>query len=676
VRRGLSADPAARHPDLAALLVELSRDPARTRRRALGWLGVGAALLAGGLGLFFGLRGGPDVCADPERHLDGVWDADARARVRAAFARTGLPQAEPTFARIQRQLGAYTQAWVAERRDACQATHLHGEQSPALMDLRMRCLDRRLQEVRALASVLAEADDEVLERAEPAVSALGPLEACRDARALTAQVEPPADPAARRAIAEIDQRLSQAEALFRAGRYQAALEAAVPAADQAAAIGHKPSQAEALLLLGRVQDASGLLAEAERSLNAALLAAEAGRHDRAAAEAWIQLVSVVGDRLGRYQEGQRLAEHARASLERLGEDRELSATLAIHLGDVLSQEKRYAEAEVQYRAALEARRALHAPEDPGALSALAALATDLRQQKKLEEAERLQREVLAGLERGLGAEHPQHAQAESDLAAILFEAGRQEESLALQRHALATWEATLRPGHPSLGNAYNRMAAALLKLGRIEEAIDAFHKAHAVRLLAYGPNHTQTADVLFNLGVLYNQLKRYPQAQEQFELAAKGYEAAQGPASPKVATIEYAICGMLRLQGKREEGLTHCLKSREIWERIPGAPPLQLARTLVAIGQSTQNLGRPAEALEPLEKAVRLHAEGQAPELEVAEGRFELARALWAANRDRPRALALARQAWGFFKDAAGVDEAQRREMAAWVKARGLGRTP
>jgi len=671
VRRGLGADPAARHPDLEALLAKLARDPARTRRRALGWSGALLALALGGAGLAFGLGGGTAVCADPERHLAGAWDAGVKGRVQAAFEATGLPQATPTFARVAGRLDAYAAAWAAERKDACEATHVHGEQSPALMDLRMRCLDRRLEELRALAGVLARADDEVMSRAEAA--ALSPLAVCRDARALSLQVEPPADPAARQKIAEVERGLAEAEALLQAGRFEAALSRAEPAVALAAEAGHAPTRAEALLALGRTQDANGKLEEAEASLRAAQLAAEAGRHDRASVEAWLQLVSVVGARRGRYQEGQRLAEQARAALQRLGGDRALEATLAVQLGDLLTQEQRYAEAQGQYETALEIRRALLGPDDPAALDALSSLATNLRQQAKPVEAERLQREVLAGVERRFGTEHPRHAQAESDLAAILFEAGRQEESLELQRHALGTWERTLRPGHPSLGNATNRMAAALLKLGRMDEAIQTFHRAHAIHLEAYGPNHTQTAGVLYNLGVLYNMQKKYDLAQRQFELAAAGYLAAQGPASPKVATIEYAICGMLRLQKKLEEGLRHCRTSREIWERIPGAPPLQLARTLVAIGQSTQNLGRPGEAIEPLEKAVLLHQQGPAPPLEVAEGRFELARALWSAGRDRPRARQLAAQAWAVFRDTQDVDAAQRDEMAAWLKAHGGG---
>ncbi len=677
VRRGLSADPAARWPTLAGLLDELERDPARTRRRVLSGVAFGLAALAGGLGLIVALRGGgPGACEEAGRHMAGVWDEPARGAVREAFERTGLPQARPSFERVERGLSAYAAAWVAERREACLATRQHGEQSEALLDLRMRCLDRRLQEVQALVRVLAEADDEVMGRAESAVAVLPALAACRDARTLSAEVEPPADPAGRAKIAAVEEKLARGEALLQAGRYQAALEEATAASALAADAAFKPIQAEALLLLGRAQDRNGMLAEAEESLNAALLAAEAGRADRAAAQAWIQLVSVVGDRRGRYLEGQKLAEHAQAALERLGPDPGLETTLAIHRGNVLTQEKRYAEAHERYSAALEARRKLFGPEDPRTLDAMGYLATNLRHQAKLAEAEQIQREVLAIVERTQGATHPNHAQAESDLAAILFEQGRHDESLALQQRALATWEATLREGHPSLGNAYNRMAAAHLKLGQVEEAIALFHKAYAVRRKAFGPNHTQTADVLFNLGVLYNQLRRYDRAKEQFELAAAGYLAAQGPASPKVAVIEYAICGMLRHQGRTEEGLAHCQRSREVFEQGKGEQPLPLSRTLLAIGQAQLELRRPQQALEPLEKAARLQAENKAPPNEIAEGRFALARALWDTGTDRARALDLGKQAWAAYREAKGVDDFQKKMMADWIKARGLEKKP
>ncbi len=670
LRRGLSADPADRYPDMEALLTDLARDPARTRRRAAAWVGGIGAVAAGALGLGFGLTSAATPCESPERHLAGVWDTPVQERIQAAFEATGLPQAGPVWNAVSGELNRYTSAWVAQRRQACEKTHVHGEQSAQMLDLRMHCLDRRLAEVDALTRLLIAADDEVLNQAVRASQHLPALAACADERALRAKVPPPTDAATQAQIAQVERGLADAQALFVAGRYDRALAKATEVNEQAAQTGHRPTQAEALLMLGRVQHASGKPDAAERSLRAALAAAMAGRHDRAAAQAWIELVEEIGDDKGRYQEGQQLADLAAAALERIGGDPALGATLAINQGSVLEQEKRYDEAAAAFQRAVDLRTGLFGEQSLPVAAALAWLATNLRHRREYDRAEQVQRKVVAIREKILGPLHPKRAQAISDLAAILQQAGKNEASLKLQVQALAIWEKSLRPNHPSLANAYNRMAAAQLGLGKVDECIGYFEKALAVRKAAYGPHHVRTADVHYNLGILNSQLKRYDQAIAQFEQAAVGYKAAQGPNSPKLGTIHYAICGMLRMQGKLEEGLAACQRSRRIWERAKGDHPLQLARTLVAIGQAQLGLKRPDQAIAPLETALGLHDRAKSPELELQEARFELARALWDTGRDRKRAVGLARQAWTFFEKAEGVEQSQRAEMAAWLKSR------
>lgn len=74
--------------------------------------------------------------------------------------------------------------------EACQATHLRGEQSPALLDLRMACLQRRRTETRSLVDVLVDADAGVVENAAQAVAELPDLGPCADAATLLAAEAP------------------------------------------------------------------------------------------------------------------------------------------------------------------------------------------------------------------------------------------------------------------------------------------------------------------------------------------------------------------------------------------------------------------------------------------------------------------------------------------------------
>jgi tetratricopeptide (TPR) repeat protein len=281
------------------------------------------------------------------------------------------------------------------------------------------------------------------------------------------------------------------------------------------------------------------------------------------------------------------------------------------------------------------------------------------------------RRGLAITRKALGEGHPLVAQAYSDLAASMDLAGKPEESLALQKKALVIWEQALPNDHPALASAYTRMASANLHAGRTDRAIELFHRALAVRTRAYGPKHPMTANIHFNLGVVHNQLGQLDEAQAEFEQAAAGFQGTQGPDSAQGAIALYAVCGMLRMKGQLEEGLERCKQSLAIWEQTGGKHKGFMARTLVAIGQAQLGLKHPERAIAPLERALKLHGEYKPPPLEVAEARFELAHALWDAQRDRPRARELAQSAWSYFKEAKDAPAEQRAEVAAWIKAHG-----
>src|SRR5262249_45974600 len=194
--------PEARSPSRAPLLLGLEPRPLVTPRRAL----VAAAALAlGGAGLaLFGRTPGPPPCRGLEARLAGVWDDGLRAATRRAFVATGRPAASDIADRASAMLDDYTRGWLAMRRDACEATQVRGEQSPALLDLRMQCLDRRLGQVRALPALLARRPDpDLLPNAIPAVVGLQPLDGCADAAALTAATPPPREPGRRAWLAAL-----------------------------------------------------------------------------------------------------------------------------------------------------------------------------------------------------------------------------------------------------------------------------------------------------------------------------------------------------------------------------------------------------------------------------------------------------------------------------------------
>jgi murein DD-endopeptidase MepM/ murein hydrolase activator NlpD len=170
------------------------------RRRVAG---AGAlAVVAGAAALALATRQPPrpSPCADAAEQLAGVWDDARRDTVRTAVRRIAAPGATAALDRAVAAIDRYAAEWAAIRGEACEATLVRHEQSAALRDLRMACLDRARIQLRALGDALAAGDADTVRGAAAAAAALPALDACSDAEALRAIVSPPLNAAARTQI--------------------------------------------------------------------------------------------------------------------------------------------------------------------------------------------------------------------------------------------------------------------------------------------------------------------------------------------------------------------------------------------------------------------------------------------------------------------------------------------
>ena len=130
--------------------------------------------------------------------------------------------------------------------DACEATHVRGEQSAEVLDLRMACLNERLGNARALSDVFASADGKVVENAVSAAAALPSLDRCADVAALRAVVKPPEDPATRKRVEDLRGELAQPMALRDSGQCARATAKADALIAEVRAVGYQPLLAETL----------------------------------------------------------------------------------------------------------------------------------------------------------------------------------------------------------------------------------------------------------------------------------------------------------------------------------------------------------------------------------------------------------------------------------------------
>jgi len=392
VLRGLSVDPNDRWPTMKALLAELDND----------------RLVAGR----------DRFVAGASAKLADIWEAPllgvssetlVKTETRRAFLATGKAYAANAFETVSRLLDDYARAWSDTYIAACEATHLRGEQSSEVLDLKMAFLDERLEDLRALCRVFRSATPDVVENAVTAAGALRGLDRALDVKLLRAVVRPPDDARTQTAVEEQRTLLAEGRVLGQVGRSVDALALMMKVEEAARELGYGPLLAEVLLEIGK-QHADRLEAEeAARALEEALWTAEINRHDEVAAEAAVCLVYMTGDTLMRFEAGEIWARHAEAVLRRMGGHDRLWGWLYNNRSAMRRRQGRMLDALADARAAVAIKEKSEGPDSPDTGQSLTNVALYLAELDNLDEAEQHARRAVQIAEGGLGPAHPRTA---------------------------------------------------------------------------------------------------------------------------------------------------------------------------------------------------------------------------------------------------------------------------
>ncbi|MBK6920116.1 MAG: serine/threonine protein kinase [Deltaproteobacteria bacterium] len=437
--RGLSVDPSARFPDVHVLLAELHRVRARRLRRRIATASavVGACAIAS-LAFVLVTRDAT-ACTHAALRMVGVWDDEIRGELRGAFERSGATYAETAATSVTQTLDGYAQRWIQQHREACEATHVHKEQSQELLDLRMACLRARLGELDALVDELVAADANVVEHAVEAASGLGRVELCDDPGALTASGwrSTPTNPNDAERVESLRERLADARAKEAAGRYEAAQIIAEEVQGRAGVLEFAPLSAEVQLRLGSVLEKRGEFEQAEHALLEAVWQADAAHHDELGADAWVRLVWVTGVERSDVETGELWSRFADAAVRRAGDDELARATLVHNQGGLRYRQRRLEEAFSLYREALEAQRRLLGPDDPVVAMTLNHMGNVKIEQADYATAREYVTRSLELRKRVLGAMHPKVAASINNLAAIDLRLQHFDDALARADEALA-----------------------------------------------------------------------------------------------------------------------------------------------------------------------------------------------------------------------------------------------
>ncbi len=610
--RGLSTDPEARYPTMDALLQDLSLDTGRRRLRLTVAALAVAALLAGLL-LWRNAAERAPLCGGGPAQWSGVWDDARRAVVRDGLLATGRSNAATAFERASAVLDTYTASWLAGHRDACEATHVRGEQSDESLDLRMRCLGRRRAAARATVDLLVTADVGILDRAVDLVHALPPVAECGDLEVLANPGRPREDPAIVAEIDEIRAQLSAAEASDEAGRSAGCLDITRAALAKAQALGHPPLVAEALLLAGRLQAHSGELQAAETDLLAAADAAVEGHDDLVELAAWTELVRVVGAVAARPAEGLMLARIAAASLRRAGATPAREAELATAQARVYEGQGKFAEARAQLERALALQASQLAPGHPKIGRLHVALGDVAREQGDLDAARTSYTEARKILVAALGGDHPDVAAVHNSTGNVNFRAGDFAAARAEYEAALAIREAVLGLAHPDVAATLNNMGGADEKLGELPRALDLHERSLQIRRKVFGPRHPKVAMSLANIGNVLTNMGRFDDAVRSHREALSIREEMLGAEHPSTGESLGGLSAALLAEGRDPAAaLEYALRSRVVFEKTLGPNHPNVATAHFNIAAVRGRLGRYAEARDDYTRALAaIDASGQ-----------------------------------------------------------------
>jgi eukaryotic-like serine/threonine-protein kinase len=500
--RGLSVEPAQRFASMGELLDLLTGEAGARRRRALAVAGAVATACALALAYRQARLDARSMCQVAERTAAGAWDESRKGAVREAFLATGRPFAADAWRWVEGALDRYARDWAQAQVEACEATHVRGEQSRELFDLRVACLDDRRRELSSVVGALESADGEVVANAVEVTHALTPVAVCADKKALLARARPPADASAAEVV-RLRDALANVMALRGAGKFREALARAAAAVRGAEALGGRFVLAEALYQQGMAQDAAGEATAAKATMQRALAVADAAGDDAVRARAWTALLRYAGPSPAERELVPFFNEQAKAAIERLGGDPSLDGVRRCVFADALAGQRRLDEAFVEYEGALALLERTHGPESRQAQACLNGLAVARQAHGDYDAAEALLRHCVEMRERTFGAHHPGTAPPLNDLGTLLAKRLRLAEAETYHELALRVMREAVGEDSLEVAMYENNLGEVLLEQGQGGRALAHFQRALPVFEAQVGPEHPYLMPPLAGLGRAY-----------------------------------------------------------------------------------------------------------------------------------------------------------------------------
>jgi hypothetical protein len=595
LERGLASDPNARWPALGDLLVALSGQQVRRRRRRIAF-GAGALGLAGiAGGLVVQDRRELARCEElGEEVTANVWSAAAQREAQAAFAATETAFATESWRRVGSRLDRFAGDWHKSRAELCVGQLRHSGVPGHLTTRSERCLDGALQQLAGLVEVLSSADSQVIAAAEVAALGLPTPSWCLEPEYLETLPSRESDQPQER---ELWSAIARAKGLQQGGRYESAREQVDDVFAKLGERGRRDSSlgAATLLQVGQLEAATGKLTDAVDVLRDAYLTA--GRHseDRIAAAA----ATAVTVHLAELRTDLDLADFWAEQADMW------TSRLATH-GD-----------ELMFRL-LDAK------------GQLALARGDYDSAKDHDEAR------LAIADRAQPVRNDWRADALVSLVNVLSLQGESTAAAGVADEAVSAVELAFGVGHPDVVAALGMRANTMMRQGDLEGAAKEFNRSLDVLRGAGQEAGRKAAMVNLNLSAAYLGLGRMDDAREAVSAGIEIASKLEGKDSYLLARAQEQAGNIEFAAGDLDAGLTLLRESLQSQRDLEGDDPLEEVRAMANLADALLIAGRNEDALRGFRDALAVaEARGITEERWAIIARFGIGKTLLQLDRNQ-----------------------------------------
>jgi tetratricopeptide (TPR) repeat protein len=343
-------------------------------------------------------------------------------------------------------------------------------------------------------------------------------------------------------------------------------------------------------------------------------------------------------------EAEFVAGMASGAVERMGNPPLLKAFLEDRIGVLDLRMERYDNAIAHLRAALALWEKHLGPESIGAAESLTNIGVAFATKGDLPQAVEYEAKAIGALKNAVGDSHPMLARVYNNLGSDYHDMGQQNKAAEMVRAAIAIYDRSQSSKPRSVALAYSNLGKILVEQGSMREAREAFERQVRICLKAYGPNSSEVARTYWDLAVYFHETKDYERAGESLKSALAIFRA-NGEQARSVGGVLRDL-GVLRVTQRRYAEAQSLLdEALKLLAPALGKNNPELANPLRMLGEAQLGLHRPREAAHSLQSALDLHPERAFGPLELAQVRFDLAKALWESNQERAKAVAIAKEA-------------------------------